>query len=253
MEITVLSALHDNYIYAAVGEQANALVVDPAESRAVLDFIKQRNLNLNIILVTHSHLDHTGGIEALKCHTGCRVVGPKSARIPEQDIEVSDGQVLDLFGSIQVLFTPGHTNDSVCYYFPPSASSPGILFTGDTLFVNGCGRPFGDSSQTMWQSLQKLASLPPETLVYCGHDYTEENYRFALTIEPDNIAIQHRLNEIQALIQQGRPTVPSTIGREKQLNPFLRADSKLIRNALSMPDAPAWQVFAELRKRKDRF
>lgn len=253
MEITVLSALQDNYIYVAADDKGNAAVVDPAESRTVLDILQQKNLNLKMILVTHSHIDHTGGIEILKRQTGCRVAGPRSARIPKQDIEAQDGQVLDLFAPVKALSTPGHTSSSVCYYFSPSTSSPGILFTGDTLFINGCGRLLGGKAQTMWQSLQKLAALPPDTLVYCGHEYTEENCRFALTIEPEKQQIQQRLNDVREQIRQGKPTVPSTIGMEKRLNPFLRADSDSIRHALSMPKAPAWQVLAELRKRKDRF
>lgn len=253
MEIQVFSAFEDNYIYLLVLENGHSAVVDPAEGTAVLAFLEQKRFELKMILVTHSHADHTGGIELLKQRTGCRVAGPPSARIPMQDIAVHDGQILDFSYPIHVFSTPGHTPDSVCYYVPAATSNPGILFSGDTLFINGCGRLFGCQAQTLRDSLRKLTALPPETLVYCGHEYTEENYRFALTLEPDNPRLQKRLNEVREQISRGQPTVPSAIGQEKELNPFLRTDSRTIRRALAMPDAPDWQVFAELRKRKDRF
>jgi len=252
MEITILTALQDNYIYMAADHAGNALVVDPAESRPVLDCLQQNNLTLSLILTTHSHADHTGGIETLKHQTDCRVFGPQINSFTDLDPKPEPQKIDSPVGRFQVLLTPGHTSDSVCFYLPASTSSAGVVFTGDILFVNGCGRLFSGDAQSLWQSLRMLAALPDETLVYCGHEYTEENYRFALTIEPDNAAIRTRLLETRQALRKGRPTVPSTIGREKQLNPFLRADTAPIRRALSMPDAPAWQVFAELRKRKDR-
>ncbi len=252
MEITILTALQDNYIYLAADHTGNTLAVDPAESRPVLDCLKRKNLTLSLILTTHSHADHTGGIETLKRKTGCRVFGPHIDSIIDSGPKPEPHKIDSPLGLFQVLLTPGHTNDSVCYYLPASTSSAGVVFTGDTLFVNGCGRLFSGDAQSLWQSLRTLAALPDETLVYCGHEYAEENYRFALTIEPDNTAIRTRLHETQQALRKGLPTVPSTIGREKQFNPFLRADTTPIRRVLSMPDAPAWEVFAELRKRKDR-
>lgn len=253
MEIQVFSAFEDNYIYLLTLENGASAVVDPAEGTAVLAFLQQKGLELKMILVTHSHADHTGGIELLRQQTGCRVAGPPSTRIPMQDIVVQDGQILDFACPIQVLSTPGHTPDSVCYYVPAASANPGILFSGDTLFINGCGRLLGCQAQTLHNSLRKLSALPPDTQVYCGHEYTEENCRFALTLEPDNPRFRQRLEEVREQIRHGQPTVPSTIGQENEFNPFLRAGSEPIRRALAMPEAADWQVFAELRKRKDRF
>jgi hydroxyacylglutathione hydrolase len=253
MKIRIFSAFEDNYIYLLEDEKGNAILVDPAESRSVLPYLEQHPLNLKIVLITHSHADHTGGLEQIKRQTGCLIVGPHPARIPMQDVGVQDGQVLDFSYPIRVLSTPGHTPDSVCYFIKPPSNEPPVLFTGDTLFINGCGRMMGSRPQEFRQSLQKLSALPPETRLYCGHEYTEENCRFALTLEPDNARLRQQLEIVREQIRKGQPTVPSTIGQEKECNPFLRADSPSIRRALSMLNEPAWQVFAELRTRKDRF
>jgi hydroxyacylglutathione hydrolase len=253
MNIRIFPAFEDNYIYLIEDQKGDAVLVDPAESRSVLRHLEQHHLILKTILITHSHADHTGGIETIKQQTGCRVAGPQSAGIPMQDVGVQDGQVLDFSCPIRVLSTPGHTPDSVCYYVQPPPDQPGVLFTGDSLFIHGCGRLLGCRPQVLWQSLQKLSALPPDTQVYCGHEYTEENCRFALTLEPDNPRLLQRLEEVREQIRHGQPTVPSTIGQENEFNPFLRAGSEPIRRALAMPEAADWQVFAELRKRKDRF
>ena len=161
---------------------------------------------------------------------------------------------MSLSAKIQVLATPGHTRTSVCYYMQPSNENPnGLLWTGDTLFVGGCGRIFECDPQTMWASLLKLASLPDDTLVYCGHDYTLENYEFALSIEPDNEIVKRRLNDFRQMLRRGEQTVPSSILQEKETNPFLRADTPGLKAALSMTNAQAVEVFAELRRRKDVF
>ena len=150
--------------------------------------------------------------------------------------------------------TPGHTRTSVCYYVPPQTDDePGVVYTGDTLFVGGCGRLVECDAATMWESLQKLAALPPETLVYCGHDYTLENYEFAVAIAPDSRRFRDRLAEVQKAVEYGHLTVPSTIAQERATNIFLRADNPQIKAALGMPDAESHEVFAELRRRKDLF
>jgi hydroxyacylglutathione hydrolase len=253
--VITISALGDNYIYLYQYNQSDAFAVDPGESSSVFSTLKKHKLNLTAVLLTHCHWDHTGGTAELKKKTSCKVIGPDKQRIKSADCLAKNKQVLEIGNlKIQVIATPGHTRTSVCYYIPPSnEKGNGILWTGDTLFVGGCGRLFECDASSMWDSLQKLASLPDDTLVYCGHDYTLENYEFALSIEPDNQAVQKCLNEFQQAQKTGKPTVPSTILRERETNPFLRADTAELRAALNMPHAPAAEVFAELRRRKDIF
>ena len=253
--IITIPALGDNLIYVYRYDRSDSLVVDPGDSSAVVRILKEHGLALTTILVTHHHGDHTGGTAELKRKTGCTVIGGDRARTPGIDRLVEDGQILTLGDTrIQVIATPGHTRTSVCYYVPPSnGDKSGILWTGDTLFVGGCGRLLECDAQTMRQSLLRLASLPNETLVYCGHDYTLENYEFASSIEPDNPAVRQRLDEIKQAHRQGRPTVPSTMLQEKATNPFLRADTPELKAALKMSQARAADVFAELRRRKDVF
>lgn len=251
----ILKAFGDNFIYIVEYETGKAFVVDPGEASGVLRKLGEYKLNLTHILCTHHHSDHTGGIGQLKKASGCKIVASDAGRILGADCIIQDGDELKL-GSleIQAIFTPGHTARSVCYYArQTTADGKGMVFTGDTLFVGGCGRLFECSAEVMWESLQRLASLPDETLVYCGHEYTAENYEFALQIEPDNNVVRERMKEIKNMQRNSGYTVPSTIGQEKLTNCFLRADSVEIRSALEMADAPVAEVFAELRKRKDRF
>ncbi|MHC4204705.1 MAG: hydroxyacylglutathione hydrolase, partial [Planctomycetota bacterium] len=186
--VITIPALGDNFIYLYRYNQSDALAVDPCDSSLVLRALKEHGLNLKAILITHHHWDHVGGTNELKRKTGCEVIGADKRRIPGIDLVVTDEQVLSVSErKIRVIATPGHTSTSVCYYMEPSAGSEnGILWTGDTLFVGGCGRLLEQDAQSMWDSLQKLASLPDDTLVYCGHDYTLENYEFASGIEPGN-------------------------------------------------------------------
>lgn len=246
--VTTISALGDNYIYLYKCGQNNAFVVDPGDSSAVLRAIEEQELILTAVLVTHHHFDHTGGIRDLKEKTGCEVISPAAHIVNDKDI-LEIGAV-----KIQVIATPGHTRDSVCYYLQSSkGNKSGILFTGDTLFIGGCGRPIECDAQTMWDSLRKIAGLPDNTLVYPGHDYTQENYEFAMTIEPNNTTMKTRLQEIKELQNQGRLTVPSTVAQEKTTNIFLRADTPEIKTVLDMPKAAGAEVFAELRRRKNVF
>ena len=255
VSVVTIPALGDNFIYLYRYDKNNALAVDPCDSSAVLNSLNEHNLNLTTILITHHHWDHTGGVSDLKKKTGCEVIGPDKRRIPAIDRVVDDEQVLKIDNiEIQVIATPGHTNTSVCYYISASNENKHkILWTGDTLFAGGCGRILECNAQTMFDSLLTLASLPDDTLVYCGHDYTLENYEFALTIEPDNKAVRQRMQEIKQAIRADGFTVPSTILQEKATNIFLRSGTNEIKTALKMPDAGAVDVFAELRRRKDFF
>jgi hydroxyacylglutathione hydrolase len=254
VSVVTIPASGDNFIYLYRYDKNNALAVDPCDSSAVLNSLNEHNLNLTTILITHHHWDHTGGVSDLKKKIGCEVIGPDKRRIPAID-RVVDEQVLTIGNiEIQVIATPGHTNTSVCYYIPAlNENEHKILWTGDTLFAGGCGRILECNAQTMFDSLLALASLPDDTLVYCGHDYTLENYEFALTIEPDNKAVRQRLHEIKQTIASGGFTVPSTILQEKTTNIFLRSNTNEIKTALKIPNAGAVDVFAELRRRKDVF
>ena len=244
--VIVIPALGDNFAYLFRYEKNKAIAVDPADARLVLNGIKKHNLQLTAIFCTHCHWDHTAGIEELKHSTNCQVI------IGNQDL--TDGQILEFGNSrVKIISTPGHTADSVCFYIEPSENNKGIVFTGDTLFIAGCGRPIGSDAGTMWGSLEKLAALPDDTLVYPGHNYTEENYQFALTIEPGNETVQGLLEDIRQKQSQGKPTVPSTIAQEKQTNVFLRANTPAIKAAINMPKASDAEIFAELRRRKNIF
>ena len=249
--VTTITALGDNLIYLYRYGRRDCLAVDPSDCSSVFRILNEQALNLKTILVTHHHWDHTGGVTELKRKTGCTVIGGDKRRIRDIDQFVIDGEAFQVGDAeVRVIATPGHTSTSVCYYVPPSqANTSGILWTGDTLFVGGCGRLFEGDAEAMWQSLQKLASLPDDTIVYCGHDYTLDNYEFALSVEPDNQAVENRLREMQ----QGGRTVPSTMLQERTTNPFLRAGTADLKAAIEMPQAPDVEVFAELRRRKDVF
>jgi hydroxyacylglutathione hydrolase len=250
-----IPALGDNFIYLYQYDNSNTLTVDPGDYSSVAEALKKHDLNLTAILATHHHWDHTGGIAELKKRTGCKVIGSDKQRIPGIDEFVGDGQIITIGDTkIQTIATPGHTCTAVCYYLPPTdEQDAGILWTGDTLFIDGCGRLLECNAKTMWDSLQKLAALPDRTNLYCGHDYTLENYEFALTIEPHNQAVKNRPNEIKQKQQHGELTVPSTMSQEKQTNIFLHACTPEIKNALNMPQADDVETFAELRRRKDIF
>jgi hydroxyacylglutathione hydrolase len=240
--VITIPALGDNYIYLYRYSQKNAFVVDPGDARDVLKALEKYRLNLTDALGTHRHFDHTAGMEYLKKKTACKLIFVEEAQI------FHIGNV-----NIQIVATPGHTRDSVCYYVQPSEKHSGVLFTGDTLFIGGCGRPIECDASIMWNSLQKIAALPDDTPVYPGHDYTEENYEFALTIEPNNEVVKKCLQEIKKWRKQGKPIVPSNIGQERATNVFLRADDPEIKSALDMPNATSAEVFAELRRRKNVF
>ncbi len=223
LTIDLIPCLSDNYIYlihdAATGATG---VVDPAEAGPVLKALEERGWRLTHILNTHHHLDHTGGNLALKEATGAEIVGPKAeaARIPGLDKAVGEGDRV-AFGSetAQVFDVPAHTAGHIAYWFAGSEA----VFTGDTLFVMGCGRLFEGTPTDMFAAMRKLETLPGETRVYCAHEYTESNGRFALSVEPGNAALMRRMSEVLEMRAAGRPTVPSTIAQERDTNPFMRA------------------------------
>lgn len=240
-------------MYLVSLDSHKALVVDPCDAAIVLQALQMQELTLDTILVTHHHGDHVGGVTELKAKTGCRVLAPESKRIPDVDQVMRDGEVFDWNGvPIHVIATPGHTRTSVCYYLPTPGEAP-TVFTGDTLFVGGCGRLFECDAATMWQSLQKLAALPDNTQVYCGHEYTLENLAFAQTIDPNYTPWQSAEKRVQQSLKAGGYSVPSTIGREKEINIFFRAGENPIQQALGLTGTQPAKVFGELRKRKDRY
>ncbi len=246
--ISILPAFSDNFIYV-IHNGSSAAVIDPSAAYQVSKFLKENNLGLETVLITHHHSDHTGGVGQLKKETGCTVIGGGS-RMGGGDSAVSDGDERESAGlSVRVIGVPGHTNDHVAYYIP----SLKAVFTGDALFSAGCGRLFEGSAKQMYTSLQKLAALDDDTLVYCGHEYTDENLQFAAMVDPGNEYVKEKLEAVRDTISQGGYSVPSTIAEEKKTNPFLRAGELSIRKYLHMERASDVEVFAELRNRKDRF
>jgi len=249
MTVHTLVALGDNYTYVVV-EGNEALIVDPAEGRKTLERIEALDVEPCMVLLTHHHMDHTAGCSELKA-AGCEVIGPADRRLPIVDRAVHDGDIVEFAGNaIRVIAVPGHTRSHVAYY---CANGRGMLWTGDAMFVGGCGRPFEGTPKEMWRSLRKLRELPEETQVYCGHNYTVENMEFAHHIAPANAPIFERLKEVRVLDQGGLPTVPSTIGMEREMNLFLQADDPFVAEALNMVGRSPVSVFAELRSRKDRW
>lgn len=253
LEIHPVQALSDNYVYL-LREPESGLVaaVDPSEPGPVRAALKEHGWRLTHILNTHHHWDHTGGNLELKEETGATIVGPKAdeGRIPGIDIAVGEGDGFE-FGpeTAQIFDVPGHTRGAIAFYFPESRA----LFSGDTLFSLGCGRLFEGTPKQMWNSLSKLRRLPPDTKLYCGHEYTAKNARFALTIEPENAALKARAAEVAELRGKGQPTVPARMENELEANPFLRADAPELRRALDMETADPVEVFAEVRRRRDSF
>ena len=253
MNISVIPTLTDNFSYLIETEAAVA-VVDAGEAQPIIDAVTQRNRKPDLILCTHHHSDHVAGNLELKSTCGSEVVGPDDSRIPGLDRTVADGDTVNI-GPLRltVIATPGHGRNDVSYYLAADGGSGPVVWTGDTLFVGGCGRLFEGDPAEMWQSLSRLATLPDETLVYCGHEYTVANYNFAASLEPGNAAVQERRAEVKRIIADGGHTVPSTIAREKATNPFLRATTNEMRQQLGIPDASDVDTFAEIRGRKDRF
>jgi len=251
--IDMFPCLKDNYGFLAHDPESGLTAcIDTPEVAPILAALARRGWTLDYILNTHHHRDHAGGNLELKAQTGCTIVGAAADahRIPGIELKVTDGDRFELGGCVaEVIDTPGHTRGHIAWHFAGDA----VLFVGDTLFAMGCGRLFEGSPEEMWHSLQRLAALPDDTRVYCAHEYTQSNARFALALEPDNAALHRRAGEVDQLRAAGRPTVPTTIAAEKATNPFLRAAAPGLRAQLAMPGASPVEVFAEARRRKDSF
>ena len=252
LETKLIACRSDNYAVLAHDREANlTFLVDVPEANAIRAALKETGWTLTHILITHHHYDHVEGLSAIKTEAGAKVYGPAESaeKIGHIDEALSDGDSFK-FGSqkVFVLGTPGHTLDHICYWLPAAQ----LAFTGDTLFAMGCGRVFEGTLRDMWFSVDKLAKLPPETTVFCGHEYTESNGNFCLSIEPDNEVLKQRVEEIRELRAKGLPTVPTSILDELSTNSFLRANDEDVKASLGMSGAEDWKVFAEIRTRKDK-
>src|SRR5215467_1583145 len=252
-QTSLFRCLQDNYGVLVHDPSTGATAsIDAPEAAPVEAALKATGWRLSDILVTHHHADHTGGIVALKERHHCRVTAPKAEakRIPAVDVEVAEGDEVTV-GSLRarVLDTPGHTAGHISYWLPEEE----LAFVGDTLFSIGCGRVIEGTPEMMWASLLKLRALPDDTQIYCGHEYTEANIRFALTIEPDNKDLRVRAEEARRQVAAGQDTIPTALGAEKKANVFLRADVPAVAAAVGLAGQPAAQVFAEVRARKNRF
>lgn len=253
LEIVVFPMLSDNYGFLIHDPVSRATaVVDPAEAPPVLAACAERGWQLTHILNTHHHGDHVGGNLDLKAKTGCTIVGPAydRDRIPGIDIAVDEASGADFGGRhAQVFFVPGHTRGHIAYWFAQDQA----LFCGDTLFSIGCGRLFEGTPGQMWSSLLKLRALPDATRIYCAHEYTQSNCRFALTAEPENAALAAKVAEVAQARAAGRFTIPSTLGVEKECNPFLRADQPNLRERFGTAGATDADVLGAIRAAKDKF
>lgn len=253
LEIHQFPCLSDNYGVLLRDAKAGVVAsIDAPDGEAVLAALRQKSWNLTHILVTHHHWDHTQGNEVVKAATGCTIIGPKGEadKVPGIDIKVGEGDTFK-FGSfdVEVHETPGHTAGHIIYHIPGAKAA----FVGDTLFAMGCGRVIEGNMAQMWRGVEKVAKLPPDTVLYCGHEYTVANAEFAMSVEPGNKALQDRLAEAKALRAAGKPTLPTTVARELETNPFIRVDSAEIRANLGMQNASDAEVFAEVRTRKNNF
>jgi hydroxyacylglutathione hydrolase len=244
--------LQDNYgVLLHDPDSGATAAIDAPEAAPVEAALTEMGWRLTDILVTHHHADHTGGIAELKAHHRCRVVAPhgEAAKIPLVDETVRENDKVRV-GSLEarVLETPGHTAGHISYVFPADK----LAFVGDTLFSIGCGRVIEGTPEMMWQSLLKLRALPDDTRIFCGHEYTQANIRFAKTIEPANAALAAREKKVEMLRAVRQPTIPSTLGEEQAANPFLRADLPEVAKSVGLAGQPAWKVFAEIRERKNK-
>ena len=253
LEIHQFEALSDNYGYLVHDPKSGATAaIDTPEVAAIEAALAEKGWKLTHIFNTHHHADHAGGNAELKQKYGCVIVGPRGEKdlIPGIDRAVGQDDIVELgFAKARVIDVPGHTRGHIAYYF----GDDDVVFVGDTLFALGCGRLFEGTPAQMWTSLNKLMALPDNTTVYCAHEYTQSNARFALSVEPHNQALIARSKDIDEKRARGAWTVPTTIGLEKATNPFLRAASNDLRSTIGLVAAADVDVFAETRARKDKF
>ncbi len=250
-EVVTVPCLEDNYAYLVNGPDGVA-VIDAPEAEPIIAALEARGWKPGVIMLTHHHWDHVQAVDALKAKYGCMVMGPKDEedQLPKLDFALPDGfSGGNDEGLCQVMSVPGHTLGHVAFYYP----NGGAVFTADSLMALGCGRLFEGTADMMWESLTKLAGLPPETMVYSGHEYTASNAKFALTIDPDNPKLISRVQDIETARAENRPTARVPLALELATNPFLRAADPAIRKGLNMVDATDAEVFAEIRARKDQF
>ncbi|SDU02788.1 hydroxyacylglutathione hydrolase [Pseudomonas pohangensis] len=258
IQIEALPAFTDNYLWLLQDPQRqHCAIVDPGDAQPVLQWLAANpDWQLTDILVTHHHADHVGGVASLKAATGARVWGPALENIPQRDVALEDNQHIRILGlDWQVMHVPGHTLGHIAYYHA-DAQQP-LLLCGDTLFAAGCGRLFEGTAEQMHHSLSRLAALPDQTLVYCTHEYTLSNLRFACAVEPQNQAISQRFAEVSQLREKNLISLPTTIAREKATNPFLRSDIPAVQAVAAQrsgeKNLSAVAVFAAIRGWKDQF
>ncbi len=250
-KLLTIPCLADNYAFLLHSDGKTA-VVDAPEAAPIANALAANGWGLDEIWLTHHHHDHTGAVKELRVETGAIVRGARAdlRRLPALDAELSDGETFAFAGSdVHVMDVSGHTVGHIAFHVPDANA----VFTADSLMALGCGRLFEGSAEQMWASLSKLAVLPPQTQVCSGHEYTASNAKFALTIEPDNIELRKRAEDIAAARAMGRPTVPSALSLELDTNPFLRAGLQSVKDALNMTGESDQAVFAEIRHRKDSF
>jgi len=255
LRIDPISAFTDNYIWC-LHDGKIAWVVDPGEAPPVTKFLAANGLTLQGILVTHHHGDHIGGIDdLLRQFPALTVYGPHNPAIPQITQRLREGETVEVLGeTFSLLEVPGHTLDHIAY--TSTTLQPPVLFCGDTLFAAGCGRLFEGSPEQMYTSLKKIKHLPAATRVYCAHEYTQSNLRFAQAVEPDNLALKQRAQSAEQTRAKHQPTVPSTLALELETNPFLRADQAPVRAAALRRDPQSGneiEIFASIRRWKDQF
>ena len=253
MKVKIIPILSDNYSYLIIDKENKfCSAVDPASPEEIIPFLEKEKIGLKNILNTHYHSDHTAGNLELKDKFKCKIYGPDKEKdqIPGIDVALKENDTLKINDySVKIFETPGHTAGHIIYWFEKEK----VVFTGDTLFVLGCGKLFEGTPEIMWNSLLKIRNLPKETQVYCGHEYSKSNADFAISIEKNNNQLLKRSDEIKKLINKNSYTVPTTIEKEIESNPFLRADNDNIKKNLQMKKNTPEEVFGEIRKRKDIF
>lgn len=253
LEIAVFPALSDNFGYLVRDTGSGRVAaIDAPEEGAILAELEKRGWTLTDILVTHHHSDHTDAIAPLKRRFDAHAIGPReeAGKIAGLDTLVGGGDTVTLGETVfEVFDVPGHTLGHIAFFSPADKA----LFSADALFSLGVGRMFEGDAESMWAGLERLKALPGETKIYCGHEYTLSNAKFALSVDPDNAALKTRADEARRQIDAGEPTIPARLSEELAANPFLRADTPDLAQAMNLAGAPAWQVFGALRKAKDNF